>query len=67
MQMALVHLWTYWGLKPSVVMGHSLGEYAALYAAKVLSAADTIFLVGTRAQQLERECTPETVCPPNSS
>lgn len=60
-QMALVHLWAYWGLNPSVVIGHSLGEYAALYAAKVLSAADVIFLVGTRAQQLERECTPDTV------
>ena len=60
-QMALVHLWTYWGLKPRVVMGHSLGEYAALYAAKVLSAADVIFLVGTRAQLFERKCTPETV------
>ena len=62
-QMALVHLWIYWGLKPSVVIGHSLGEYAALYAAKVLSAADIIFLVGTRAQQLESKCTPGTVGP----
>lgn len=65
-QMALVHLWTYWDLKPSVVIGHSLGEYAALYAAKALSAADVIFLVGTRAQQLERECTPGTVSLANS-
>ncbi len=60
-QMALIHLWTHWGLKPSVVIGHSLGEYAALYAARVLSAADVIFLAGTRAQQLEKGCTPETV------
>lgn len=65
-QMALVCLWTYWDLKPSVVIGHSLGEYAALYAAKVLSTADVIFLVGTRAPQLERKCTPETVGLANS-
>ena len=60
-QMALVHLWTSWGLKPSVVIGHSLGEYAALYAAGVLSAADTIFLVGSRAQELEKGCSGGTV------
>ena len=60
-QMALVHLWTSWDLKPTVVVGHSLGEYAALYAAGVLSAADTIFLVGTRAQELEKGCSRGTV------
>ena len=60
-QMALVHLWTSWGLKPRVVIGHSLGEYAALYAAGVLCAADAIFLVGARALRLEAECTRDTV------
>lgn len=60
-QMALVCLWISWGLKPKLVIGHSLGEYAALYAAGVLSAADTIFLVGTRAMRLEKECTKDTV------
>ena len=63
-QMALVHLWTSLGLKPSVVVGHSLGEYAALYAAGVLSAADTIFLVGARAVRLETQCTMNTVSSP---
>ena len=60
-QMALANLWTSWDLKPSVVIGHSLGEYAALYTAGVLSAADTIFLVGARALQLEIQCTKDTV------
>ena len=60
-QMALANLWTSWDLKPSVVIGHSLGEYAALYAAGVVSAADTIFLVGARALQLEIRCTKDTV------
>lgn len=55
-QMALTALWASWGLKPAVVMGHSLGEYAALNAAGVLSASDTIYLVGERAKLLEEKC-----------
>lgn len=56
MQMALTQLWASWGIVPDVVVGHSLGEYAALNAAEVLSDADTIFLVGKRAQLLEQHC-----------
>ena len=59
-QMALTRLWTSWGVVPSVVIGHSLGEYAALNAAGVLSASDTIYLVGKRAQELVTTCTPGT-------
>ena len=57
-QMALHGMWTSWGLRPTTVVGHSLGEYAALYAAEVLSASDTIFLVGRRAQLLVEKCHP---------
>lgn len=59
-QMALTRLWATWGITPSVVIGHSLGEYAALQAAGVLSIADTIYLVGMRAQLLEQKCTAGT-------
>ena len=59
-QMALTRLWATWGVTPSVVIGHSLGEYAALQAAGVLSVADTIYLVGKRAQLLETKCTAGT-------
>lgn len=59
-QMALSQLWTLWVGKPSSVIGHSLGEYAALYAAGVLSASDTIHLVGSRAQLLSKYCTRST-------
>ncbi|KAJ5941158.1 polyketide synthase [Penicillium verrucosum] len=41
------------GVQPSAAVGHSLGEYAALNIAGVLSEADTIFLVGTRAQLIQ--------------
>lgn len=57
MQMALTRLWASWGVTPSAVIGHSLGEYAALNAAGVLSASDTIYLTGKRAQLLVARCT----------
>ncbi|KAL9606585.1 MAG: hypothetical protein Q9179_000239 [Wetmoreana sp. 5 TL-2023] len=59
-QMALARLWISWGVVPAAVLGHSLGEYAALNVAGVLSASDTIYLVGKRAYELERNCTPGT-------
>ncbi|KAH6713487.1 BcPKS12, polyketide synthase [Leptodontidium sp. MPI-SDFR-AT-0119] len=60
LEMAMARLWDSWGIKPSVVLGHSLGEYAALNVSGILSASDTIFLVGTRAQLLVQKCTPGT-------
>ncbi|KAL9111221.1 MAG: hypothetical protein Q9227_004299 [Pyrenula ochraceoflavens] len=55
-QIALAKYWANLGVKPDVVIGHSLGEYAALHVAGVLSASDTIFLVGQRAKMLEERC-----------
>ncbi|KAF2132453.1 putative polyketide synthase [Dothidotthia symphoricarpi CBS 119687] len=59
-QIALVQLWKSWGVKPSLVVGHSLGEYAALYAAGVLTMEDTVYLVGARAHLLETKCKENT-------
>ena len=59
-QMALSRLWRSWGVTPDVVMGHSLGEYAALNVAGVLSVSDTVFLVGERARCLQDRCTAGT-------
>lgn len=59
-QMALCRLWGSWGVSPDVVIGHSLGEYAALYASEVLTASDTLYLVGRRASILETACTMRT-------
>ena len=58
--MALCRLWTSWGIKADVVIGHSLGEYAALYASEVLTASDVVYLVGRRAVILEIPCTMQT-------
>ncbi|KAG8169429.1 hypothetical protein KVR01_000174 [Diaporthe batatas] len=52
-QITLTQYWAQIGIRPNVVVGHSLGEYAALHAAGVLSAGDAIYLVGQRARLLE--------------
>lgn len=59
-EMALTRLWQSWGIMPHAVIGHSLGEYAALFAAGVLSTRDTIYLVGSRAVLLESQCIPKS-------
>jgi acyl transferase domain-containing protein len=59
-EIALARLWESFGIKPSVVIGHSLGEYAALAVAGVLSDSAAIFLVGTRAMLLGSKCTSRT-------
>ncbi|KAL4959540.1 type I polyketide synthase [Aspergillus stella-maris] len=56
-QIALTQLWRYLGVRPHVVIGASLGEYAALHAAGALSANDTIYLVGQRALLMQELCT----------
>ncbi|QGA19295.1 hypothetical protein EYB26_006984 [Talaromyces marneffei] len=57
LQIALVDLWKSWGVVPSAVVGHSLGEYAALYGAGILSQVDAVLLVARRAYLLESLCT----------
>lgn len=56
LEIALTAFWRSAGIEPAMVMGHSLGEYAALHAAGVLSLADTLYLVGRRAQMLLERC-----------
>lgn len=55
-EIAVAKYWATLGVNPDVVIGHSLGEYAALHIAGVLSASDAIFLVGQRAALLQEKC-----------
>jgi monodictyphenone polyketide synthase len=59
-EVALARLCMGLGIKPCAVIGHSLGEYAAMAVAGVLSDSDTVFLVGTRAAILESNCSSYT-------
>jgi [acyl-carrier-protein] S-malonyltransferase len=44
------------GLKPDMVAGHSLGEFSALVAARVLSFSDALKLVSKRAMAMQKAC-----------
>ncbi|OJJ68001.1 hypothetical protein ASPBRDRAFT_199700 [Aspergillus brasiliensis CBS 101740] len=59
-QMALCNYWRSLGVVPSATIGHSLGEYPALYAAGVLTVSSVICLVGARAALLMERTTPRT-------
>jgi acyl transferase domain-containing protein len=47
---ALVEMFRSWGVEPTLVMGHSLGEYVAAYTAGVFELADGLKLVARRAR-----------------
>lgn len=50
---ALFQLWYSWGIKPTVVMGHSVGEYAAACAAGVFSLEDGLKLISARGRLMQ--------------
>lgn len=50
---ALADLWRTWGIVPTAVLGHSLGDFAAAYAAGVLTLKDGMRLVITRGRLME--------------
>lgn len=58
LQIGLATFWRRLGVEPALVMGHSLGEYAALHVAGVLSLADALYLVGSRAVLTMKKCKP---------
>ena len=60
LEIAIAHMLKIWGVQPDLVFGHSLGEYAALCVAGVLSVSDTLHLVGQRALLIERKLKPGT-------
>ena len=49
-QMGLVHLLRSWGMQPDVVMGHSVGQYAAACTAGILSWEDGLTLISHRGR-----------------
>lgn len=57
-QYALLQLWASWGVRPDVVLGHSVGEFAAACAAGVFTLADAIGLIAERGHLMQAQCAP---------
>ncbi|WP_344112676.1 non-ribosomal peptide synthetase/type I polyketide synthase [Kribbella alba] len=57
-ELALARLWQSFGVQPALVVGHSVGEYAALCVAGALSLADGVRLTAKRGQLMQRGTVP---------
>ncbi|MEM7031805.1 MAG: beta-ketoacyl synthase N-terminal-like domain-containing protein, partial [Chloroflexota bacterium] len=53
-QVALATLWQSYGLEPTMVIGHSVGEIAAAHMAGILSLEDALRVVVQRGQVMQR-------------
>ena len=52
-QYALAALWRSWGIAPTTVLGHSIGEYAAACTAGLFSLDDGLMLAATRGRLMD--------------
>jgi FkbH-like protein len=53
LEYALFALWSSWGIRPGVVLGHSVGEHVAMVAAGGMSLADGLTLIAARGRLMQ--------------
>jgi iterative type I PKS product template protein len=58
LEIALSKYWQSLGVRPTLLIGHSLGEYAALCVAGVLSVGDALAMACERASLIFTSCVP---------
>ncbi|VEP16804.1 conserved hypothetical protein [Hyella patelloides LEGE 07179] len=51
---ALAQLWMSWGIKPTSMLGHSIGEYVAACLSGVFSLEDALAIVAERAKLMQQ-------------
>jgi acyl transferase domain-containing protein/acyl carrier protein len=54
LQYALVVMWRAFGIEPAVVIGHSIGEYAAAWAAGIVDLEDAVRVVVARGKLMQQ-------------
>ncbi|KAF9631050.1 conidial yellow pigment biosynthesis polyketide synthase [Lasiodiplodia theobromae] len=58
LEYSLAKLWMSWGVQPDMLIGHSVGEFAALAISGALSLRDSLLLLARRAKLMTELCAP---------